>query len=407
MVYINRLSLIISMLVLVGFIITVGFLAGFRMDSEPVYSWNDPRCVVTQNSSSYIIRPVVSSDMKTTSKIIFKSASDVLREFVIIDFEKKTQTEYLCPLYKVPVRIRTALFTTKGDVLATAYDKQSIYLFPESKMNVSPIVFELSTIGKSNVIIHLYAIPDSTGNKFWAVRPVKNGPTYVDIFDISSGNFSTAKLVGRYVPAGILENAIVLKGPAGVSIVETNGTVTDLVICPNIDRCVDIVATHDQFVAGIEYFRNVSYRLDDYSYPLLDISFGDLLVFDIATGKQYTIDRPAFGSWYTDTGYAQSQDVVTDIIRSDKIIMEFGTSRIPGERDWYIIDIANQSTQFLRSGTSYDYDHLRLFDTLDSQFLMFVPYNRTLYIIDQKKGNRMPMIVLSKEFDRFILGDVL
>ena len=410
-------SVIVSMLVIVGFILTMWFPSGLRFESAPAYFGSNPRCIDTHTSSSYIVRPLVSFDRNITGKAILTSASDNLKEFIVIDFDEKTRADYLCPSYKVPVEIRSVHFTTKGDVLATSYDKKSIYLFPESNMNVVPTVFKIPTIGKrNNFNANLYTIPDSTGNRFWVLHFFDNGPTYVHLFDIDSGILNTTKFDGIYVLGGILDNAIVLKGSAGVSVLETNGTITDLVSCPNIDRCIDVVAAHGRFVAGIEFLSIESYKSDNYplyevkldNYPLYKVSFGDLLVFDIDTGKQYTIDKPSSGSWDTNNpGYVQSRDNPTDIIHSNKFVMEFETSRGPSDRDWYIIDISNQSTHFLLREPVWSYPSLRLFDTLDSQFLMFATYNRTLYMIDQKDGSRIPIVTLPDELRHFNIGDIL
>lgn len=411
-------SVIVSMLVIVGFILTMWFPSGLRIESLPAYSLNNPRCIVTQASSSYKVRPFVSFDANITGKAILTSASDNLKEFIVIDFDEKTRADYLCPSYKVPVGIRSVDFTTKGDVLATSYDKKSIYLFPESNMNVLPTVFKIPTIGKrNNFNAHLHTIPDSTGNRFWVLHFFDNGPTYVHLFDIDSGILNTTELDGRYVLGGILDNAIVLKGSAGVSVLETNGTITDLVTCSNIDRCIDVVAAHGSFVVGIEFLSIESYKSDGdlkyplyeiLEYPLYEISFGDLLIFDIDTGKQYTIDKPSSGSWHNNPSYVLSRDNPTDIIHSNKFVMEFETYTGPGWREWsqYIIDISDRSTQFLREGTGINHHHLRLHGTVDSQFLMFVPYKRTLYMIDQKDGSRISIITLPDEL-QFIIGDIL
>ena len=424
----NIASVIVSMLVIVGFILTMWFPSGRRVESAPAYFGSNSRCIDAHTPSSYIVRPLVSFDRNITGKAILTSAGDNLKEFIVIDFDEKTQADYLCPSYKVPVGIRSVHFTTKGDVLATSYDKKSIYLFPESNMNVVPTVFEIPTIGKrNNFNANLHTIPDSTGNRFWVLHFFDNGPTYVHLFDIDSGILNTTKFDGVYVLGGILDNAIVLKGSAGVSVLETNGTVTDLVSCPNINRCIDIVAAHGRFVAGIEFLSIESYKSDgNHKYPLYEISFGDLLVFDIDTGKQYTIDKPSSGSWYTNPLYVLERDYPTDIIHSNKFVMEFETSTGPGWREnkfvmdfetstgpgwreWsqYIIDISDQTTQFLRDGTGINHHHLRLHGTVDSQFLMFVHYKRTLYMIDQKDGSRISIITLPDELRHFNIGDIL
>ena len=368
-----------------------------------------------RSSSSYIIRHLEAPDADSAGRVILVSdSSNVLQEFVVIDFAEQVQKEYLCPRYKVPVRIGSVAFTPQGGILATAHDKQAVYLFPDAEMHAPPVTFDLPE-GGSLFRDNLYAVADATGDKIWVVRSI-GYETNVYLYNTDSDILDTMAMTGRYQPAGVLTNALVLKDRSGVLRLGENGAVTRLFDCPDQDDCPEVAAAYDNYVALLEKSRTTTRPSGIFTKgfgvqgPVTDVAFGDLIVIDVETGTQYTVTKPLRGSWYGDPALYEETDVgFARINHSPKFLMEVETSKGPGWRDWsqYIIDIRDRSHRLLRAGTGYTDSQPRIFGTKDQQYLLFTAHNRTLYKIDWESGNRIPLLALPDRLDDFYVYDVL
>lgn len=365
-------------------------------------------------SSSYIIRPLKVPEVSAGQVILVSAESNVLQEFAVIDFAGQTGTYYLCPRYKVPVRIGSVAFTPQGGILATAYDNQAVYLFPDADLNAPPVIFDLPE-ADSPVRDNLYAVSDATGDKIWVVRST-GYETIVNLYNTDSDILNTMEMIGRYRPAGVLTNALVLKGRSGVVTLGEDGTFARLFDCPDRDDCPDVAAAYDNHMALLEESRTTTHPSGVFTKgfgdqgPVTEVVFGDLIVIDVETGKQYTVTKPLPGSWYGDPAlYEEAGGDFLRINHSPKVLMEFETGKGSGWRNWsqYVIDIRDQTYRLLRTGTGSADSKPRVFETTDQQYFFFTPYNRTLYRIDRETGNGIPLLVLPKRLDGYYVYDVL
>lgn len=423
-------SVVFSILALAGLVLTLWSPSWPRGVSAPASPVDDVRCAGdNREASSYIVRHWDGPDIGVSGKVILASSVSYyldefpdtylledFKEFAVIDFAERTWTEYLCPEYKVSVRIGSVAFTPRGDILATAYDKRAIYLFPGAELNAPPVVYNLPD-KDTRLRDNLYAIPDATGDKIWVVRPT-DYETTVNLYSADSGILNTMEMTGRYQPAGILSNGIVMRGRDGIIMLAEDGAVTRLFNCPDRDDCPDVVATYDHDVALLEESRTTTNpsgaffgiftqdEFGDYG-PITRVAFGDLFVIDVETGNRYEITKPVSGSWYGDPTLFEQADV--RINRSYEFLMEVETDKGPGWREWsqYIIDIRDQSHRFLRKGTGVSSYQPRIFQTSDHQHFLFSDYNRTLHKMDRESGKRITLLNLPERLDGFYVYDVL
>lgn len=145
MVVVNRVVLgVFTVLVLAGVVLTVWVTSRSRGEALSALPVAEIGCVGDdRGSSSYIIRPLEVPDVRAGQVILVAADSNVLQEFAVIDFAGQTGKYYLCPRYRAPVRIGSVSFTTRGGILATAYDNQAVYLFPDADLDAPPVIFDL------------------------------------------------------------------------------------------------------------------------------------------------------------------------------------------------------------------------------------------------------------------------
>ena len=323
-----------AILALVGLVLAVWSPARPRGEPLSALSAGDIGCSSDDRGSfSYVMRPLEVPDVSTGKVILASTGSNILQEYVIIDFAERTRKEYLCPGYKVPVRIRSGYFTPQGDILAISYDKQSVYLFPDAEMHAPPVIFDLPE-GGSLFRDNLYAVADATGDKIWVVRSI-GYETNVYLYNTDSDILDTMAMTGRYQPAGVLTNALVLKDRSGVLRLGEDGAVTRLFDCPDQDDCPEVAAAYDNYVALLEKSRTTTRPSGIFTKgfgvqgPVTDVAFGDLIVIDVETGTQYTVTKPLRGSWYGDPALYEETDVgFARINHSPKFLMEVETVKV-------------------------------------------------------------------------------
>lgn len=409
------MSAAVAVLALAGVVFTLWSTSRSRGESLSALPVGEIGCVGDdRGSSSYIIRPLEVPDVRAGQVILVAADSNVLQEFAVIDFAGQTGKYYLCPRYRAPVRIGSVSFTTRGGILATTYDNQAVYLFPDADLNAPPVIFDLPE-ADSLVRDNLYAVPDATGDKIWVVRSTSY-ETIVNLYNTDSDILNTMEMTGRYRPAGVLTHALVLKGRSGVVMLGEDGTVARLFDCPDRDDCPDVAAVYDNYVALLEESRTTTHPSGVFTKgfgdqgPVTEVIFGDLVVINVETGTQHTVPKPLSGSWYGDPAlYEEAGGDFVRINYSPKFLMEFETGEGSGWRDWsqYVIDIRDQTYRLLRTGTGSADSKPRVFETNDQQYFFFTPYNRTLYKIDRETGNRIPLLTLPDRLDGYYVYDVL